>query len=76
MLNGRWIYARESRDGLTVPAFTTVNLGAEHTFRWTDRTNVTVSAFVDNIFEEDYEERFGYPMPGVIAGGTVRFDFR
>lgn len=75
MLNGRWMYARKSMEGVTVPAFTTVNLGAEHTFRLRDRSNVTVSAFVDNIFDEDYEERFGYPMPGITVGGTIRFGF-
>ena len=31
-----------------------------------------VQAYVENLFDADYEERFGYPMPGTIAGLALK----
>ncbi len=30
------------------------------------------SCYVENLFNEDYEEQFGYPMPGVIIGAGIK----
>jgi hypothetical protein len=27
---------------------------------------------VENLFDRKYEERFGYPMPGIIAGAALK----
>ena len=31
-----------------------------------------LSCYVENLFDEEYEEQFGYPMPGVIAGAALK----
>ena len=31
------------------------------------------SCYVENLFDEEYEERYGYPMPGIIAGAALKF---
>ena len=35
----------------------------------------SLGAFTENVFDEDYEESYGYPQPGrtAYAGMTVRF---
>jgi outer membrane receptor protein involved in Fe transport len=30
------------------------------------------SCYAENLFDEDYEEQFGYPMPGVIIGAALK----
>jgi len=34
-----------------------------------------VSVYAENLFDEHYEERFGYPMPGRIIGAAVKVGF-
>jgi outer membrane receptor protein involved in Fe transport len=34
--------------------------------------HVQLGCYVENIFDEEYEEQFGYPMPGVIIGATLK----
>jgi outer membrane receptor protein involved in Fe transport len=31
-----------------------------------------LSCYVENLFDEDYEEQFGYPMPGLIIGAAIK----
>jgi len=31
--------------------------------------------YVDNLFDEEYEEQFGYPMPGIMVGSIVKFTY-
>ncbi len=38
--------------------------------------NVTASIYADNIFNERYEEKFGYPMNGRILGGSITLRFK
>lgn len=30
------------------------------------------SCYVENVFDEEYEEQFGYPMPGLIIGAGIK----
>jgi outer membrane cobalamin receptor len=30
-----------------------------------------VSGYVENLFDEEYEEQFGYPMPGIVIGAAL-----
>lgn len=34
--------------------------------------HVEFSCYVENLFDEEYEEQFGYPMPGVIIGAALK----
>ncbi|MEW5804373.1 MAG: TonB-dependent receptor, partial [bacterium] len=34
-----------------------------------------ISIYAENLFDEHYEERFGYPMPGRIIGAAVKIGF-
>ena len=36
------------------------------------RKHVELSCYAENLFDEDYEEQFGYPMPGMIIGAAVK----
>lgn len=47
----------------TVGAYTLVNARASYTFAW-DAVAWEVFAGMENIFDEDYELRPGYPLPG------------
>ena len=31
-----------------------------------------LGCYVENLFDEEYEEQFGYPMPGLIVGATIK----
>ncbi len=31
-----------------------------------------LSCYAENIFDEEYQERFGYPMPGIIVGAAIK----
>ena len=31
-----------------------------------------LGCYVENLFDEEYEEQFGYPMPGLIIGATLK----
>lgn len=30
------------------------------------------SCYAENLFDEDFEEQFGYPMPGIIIGAALK----
>ena len=35
--------------------------------------HVELGCYVENLFDEEYEEQFGYPMPGLIIGAALKF---
>lgn len=37
--------------------------------------NITASLYTENLFSEKYEEKFGYPMPQRIIGGSISMRF-
>jgi iron complex outermembrane receptor protein len=34
-----------------------------------------LSLYADNLFNVEYEEQFGYPMPGIVVGSIVKFNY-
>ena len=31
-----------------------------------------ISGYVENLLDEEYEEQFGYPMPGLVFGAALK----
>lgn len=52
----------------TLDAYTTVDINLKVPV--TER--LEVGCYVENLFDEEYEEQFGYPMSGTIAGVTFK----
>lgn len=73
-LNSQYVDDRESLRSKTIADFITVNMGAQHTFNFTD-FDFILRGYVNNVTDEEYEMRAGYPMPGITAGilGKVNF---
>ncbi|MFP3870533.1 MAG: hypothetical protein ACLFVT_06610 [Syntrophobacteria bacterium] len=74
-LNARWLDSRESKGGETIHDFATVDVGAQHLFELMDGSSFVVKGYVNNVTDEDYEMRYGYPMPGITAGISGRLNF-
>lgn len=55
----------------TLDAFTTVDVGIEQKLI----ENVTLRAYAVNLFGEEYQEVYGYPMPDQIYGVNVKMTF-
>ena len=47
--------------------FITVDVGAWHTFNFAN-FDFILKGYVNNVTDEEYEMRAGYPMPGITAG--------
>ena len=58
---------RESKRGERIADFITVAVGAQHTFKFTN-FDFILKGYVNNVTDEEYEMRAGYPMPGTTAG--------
>jgi len=73
-LNSQYADDRESKRGNKIADFITVDVGAQHTFNFTD-FDFILKGYVNNVTDEEYEMRAGYPMPGITAGilGKVSF---
>ena len=55
----------------TIKSYNTFDM--EYNFKYSD--NLSLSAYGQNIFNESYYERFGYPMPGRVIGFTAKLSF-
>jgi outer membrane cobalamin receptor len=73
-LNSQYMGERTSERGKDIADFITVNVGAQHTFELT-HCDFTLKAFVNNGTDEEYEMRYGYPMPGINAGISGKVSF-
>jgi len=73
-LNSQYIDERESKTERDLDQVITVNVGAQHTFNLT-HCDFTLKGYVNNVTNQEYELRAGYPMPGITAGilGKVSF---
>ena len=73
-LNAQYVDERESKKDEVISDFITVDVGAQHTFNLT-YCDFILKGYVNNVTDEEYEMRAGYPMPGITAGisGTLRF---
>lgn len=73
-LNLNYVGARRDLAGtgdITMPSYTTVNLRGEYDLtKW-----ATIFARIENLFDAQYEEVFGYGSPGIGAYGGVRMVF-
>jgi outer membrane cobalamin receptor len=65
----------QDREMVELDAYTHVDFSASHRFLTTSRSQWEALFSAENILDEDYEEKDGYPMPGatVIGGLRVRF---
>lgn len=74
-LNSRYVGSRKAMNKEKIKDFITVDVGAEHVFKFSDESSFTLKAFVNNVTDEKYEQRYGYPMPGITTGisGTLSF---
>jgi outer membrane receptor protein involved in Fe transport len=66
-LNAKYIDERQSKQDKILDDVITVNIGAQHTFHL-GYTDFTLKGYVNNLTDQDYELRAGYPMPGITAG--------
>lgn len=73
-LNSQYIDERKSKKEMELDDVITVNVGAQHTFNLT-HCDFTLKGYVNNVTDQEYELRAGYPMPGITAGilGKVSF---
>ncbi|BBO85602.1 hypothetical protein DSCO28_61680 [Desulfosarcina ovata subsp. sediminis] len=63
-------------DGLeTLGAYTLVNATAAYRLISTQKLTLDLEFGAENIFDEDYEEEEGYPMPGAMVIAGVRIEF-
>ncbi len=73
-LNAKYMDERQSKNDETLGDFVLVNIGARHTFTYRD-IKFILKGYVNNVTDQDYELRAGYPMPGVTSGirGELKF---
>lgn len=71
-LNVQYIDERKSKIDDVMDEVITVNVGAQHTFKL-KHCDFTLRGYVNNVTDQEYELRAGYPMPGLTAGirGTL-----
>ena len=48
---------------------------ADINFKIPVKKNIELSCYIENLFDEDYEERFGYPMSGLTIGAAFKVSF-
>lgn len=73
-LNSKYIDERESKQDVALNDALIVDVGAQHTFNL-QYTDFTLKGYVNNVTDEDYELRAGYPMPGINTGIRGEFKF-
>ncbi len=56
---------------MDIDAYTTVDLDVKIPIY----NHYELAFFVNNLFDVEYEEQFGYPMPGITVGTTVKVSF-
>ncbi|WDP91946.1 MAG: TonB-dependent receptor [Desulfobacter sp.] len=59
----------------TLSAYTLVNLSAQYRIYQSKTTTADLVAAAENILDEDYQEKQGYPMAGATVLAGVRFSF-
>ena len=74
MFNLRYVDARESMYNYPMDSFVTVNLGFEQDLYIFDQ-HLKLKGWIDNLFDEDYEERYHYPMPDRTLGMSLKYIF-
>ena len=54
------------------PAYTKVDVALAYTLLQSERQTLELFGRVENLFDEDYEEVYGFPSPGFAAFGGIR----
>ena len=56
---------------MNLDSFTTVDLGLQHAYS----DNIVMRVYATNIFDKDYQEVYGFPMPGIAFGVNLKMTF-
>ena len=56
---------------MNLDSFTTVDLGLQHAYS----ENIVIRVYATNIFNKDYQEVYGFPMPGLSYGVNLKITF-
>jgi len=73
-LNSRYLDKRQSKKDRILDDVITVDIGAQHIFKLA-HYDFTLKGYVNNVTEQEYELRSGYPMPGITAGILVKVSY-
>jgi outer membrane receptor protein involved in Fe transport len=73
-LNSQYLDERDSKVGTTLEDLITVDVAAQHIFNFT-HCDLTLKGYVNNVTDQEYELRAGYPMPGVTTGILAKVSF-
>ncbi len=68
----RYVGERKTEGNImNLGAFTTVDLAVQHAYS----ENMVMRIYATNILDKDYQEVYGFPMPGVSFGVNLRLTF-
>jgi outer membrane receptor protein involved in Fe transport len=73
-LNAKYTDERKSKQDAILNDAIIIDVGAQHTFD-IEYTEFTLKGYINNVTDEEYELRAGYPMPGITAGIRTEFKF-
>lgn len=73
-LNSRYTGSRENKAGDVLDGYILVNAGYQHDF-YLRGTTCSLKGFAANLLNREYQERYGYPAPGINLGAEARFKF-
>jgi outer membrane receptor protein involved in Fe transport len=73
-LNSRYLDQRESKKDRILDDVITVDVGAQHIFKLA-HYDLTLKGYVNNVTDQEYELRSGYPMPGITTGILVKISY-
>lgn len=71
IFNGRYVSERTTVDHEPMDEFFTASMSLEHIFL----NSLTLKAYVANLADEEYQEKFGYEMPDRTFGAVVTYEF-
>ena len=73
-LNSRYLDKRQSKKDRILDDVITVDIGAQHIFKLA-HYDFTLKGYVNNVTDQEYELRSGYPMPGTTAGILLKISY-
>lgn len=74
MLTGdtRYVGKRKSEGGFDMESYIVTDVGLQYTFL-SDKAKFLM--YINNLFGEDYQEVYGYPMPKQTVGAQIKYTF-
>ena len=68
----RFVGARKTEGNvMNLDSFTTVDIGFQHAYS----ENIVLRVYATNILDKDYQEVYGFPMPGIAGGVNLKMTF-